>query len=87
MKNRIQISIILLLSIITSISVFAQTKNWVTEKTDDGSVIVKSCISEHKNDKGDIVPLIEYSATATMNIDMQKCISVIKNIPNSTLPD
>ena len=34
-----------------------------------------------KNDKGDIVPLIEYAATAILNADMQKCITVIKNIP------
>lgn len=82
MNNRIQISTLFILCMFLSISMFAQTKNWVTQKTDDGSVTVKSCISEHKNDKGNKVPLIEYTATATLQANFQNCLSTIKNIPN-----
>lgn len=69
----------LLLSIIFTNS-FTQSKEWITKKSDDGSVMVKSCISESKNKSGDLLPLIEYTATATLSVNMQNCISVLKDI-------
>ena len=59
---------------------FAQSKEWITQKSEDGSVTVKSCISEYKNKKGDILPLIEYTATAILSVDMENCVSVLKDI-------
>ncbi len=81
MGHQIQITAIILFSVLINTSLFAQTKEWKIEKTDDGSVEVKSCISEHKTSTGNTLPLIEYTATTIVRTDIQKCISLMKDIP------
>jgi hypothetical protein len=66
--------------VLTYTGIFAQTKNWITQKSKDGSVTVKSCISDNKNEKGDKFSLIEYTTSATLNVDFKKCIVLMKNV-------
>lgn len=72
--------ILCLLSSVIPASLLAQTKSWITETTDNGSVTVKSCISERTDEKGSVLPLIEYIATTTVSVDQQQCISLIKDV-------
>jgi hypothetical protein len=57
----------------------AQTNTWKIEKTDDEKIIVKSHVSERVDDAGNTLPLIEYVATTTDDLTMQRCIAIMKD--------
>lgn len=80
MKNTIQIVLIMLVSIFLNTQIFAQSKDWNTEKTKDGSVTVQSRISKRTDEEGNTVTLIEYIATTIDSVSMKNCVSVIKDV-------
>ncbi|HAF28423.1 MAG TPA: hypothetical protein DCG75_05180 [Bacteroidales bacterium] len=81
MNSGKSLSIIVLLNLLfISENVFAQTNDWKTEKTEDGKITVTSKISKRIDDEANEVQLIEYMATTTANVNMQRCISVMKDI-------
>jgi hypothetical protein len=80
MENKVQIGLITLSMILLNTNIFSQTDGWKTEKTKDGKITVRSRISERTNEMGDEVQLIEYVATTIASVDIQNCISVLKNV-------
>lgn len=72
--------ILILLFILIGENISAQTVDWITQKTEDGKIIVTSKISKRIDEKANEVQLIEYVATTTANVNMQSCISVMKDI-------
>lgn len=78
MKHLIKLGFLLLGMIVLTTNLFAQ-KEWKTAKTKDG-MTVKSNISKRTNEKGNEVQLIEYTATATANASLAKCISTLKDV-------
>lgn len=80
MENKVQIGLIILSMILLNTNIFSQTDGWKTEKTKDGKITVRSRISERTNEMGDEVQLIEYVATTIASVDIQNCISVLKNV-------
>ena len=80
MKSTRQAIIIIPVMISLSTAASAQTASWRTEVTDDGRVTVRSRFSKRMDEKGDILPLIEYTATTTAGIDIQSCMSVLRNV-------
>lgn len=79
-KNTQQIGLILLCMIFLSTIILAQTTEWITKKTKDGKITVKSSVSKRTDENGNEVQLIEYVATTTVTIDILKCAQVIKDI-------
>jgi len=72
--------IIGIILIFISSNIFAQTSEWTTEKTKDGTIKVVSKISKRIDDIDGEVQLIEYVATTIANVSMKSCISIMKDI-------
>lgn len=67
------------LAVLVSAMPLVQAKEWKTEKSDDGKVTVRRCISERVDDKGEEVQLIEYTATHTDSVALRECVRVVKD--------
>lgn len=59
---------------------FTQPKEWKTEKTKDGRVLVKSTISSRIDENRKSVQLIEFIATYMDSLNISMCIDVMKDI-------
>lgn len=80
MKKQISFNgLMILIIIIANNLAIAQTKIWKTESIDEGKIVIKSCVSERK-DGTTTLPLIEYVATTSANVNYQKCLAILKDI-------
>jgi|ERR1035437_9380836 hypothetical protein len=66
--------------VLLNTTIFAQTKEWKTEKTKDGKITVKYCISTRIGVNSKEEQLVEYVASTTTNTTMKKLISIIKDV-------
>lgn len=82
MKDRAQITLIIVSVFLLNAILIAQTKEWNIEITGDDSITVKSRIAERIDEKGDEMQLIEYTATTTASVSLHNCISVLKEVSN-----
>lgn len=80
MKNTIQIILFLFCIVFINTNLSAQTDDWTIAKTKDDKTTVKYNISSRTDENGDLVPLIEYTVTTTDIVNMQNCISVLKDV-------
>jgi hypothetical protein len=63
-----------------TINGYSQTPLWKTDKNADGKIIVKSFVSERRDQKGETVPLIEYIASTTGTMTLPNCIKIMKDV-------
>jgi len=63
-----------------TLNAWSQTNTWKTEKTSDGKITVKSNVSERIDAIGNKLPLIEYVATTTDNMNLHSCVDIMKNV-------
>jgi len=63
-----------------SVNIYAQNKEWITENTEDGKIIVTSRISNRIDEELKEVQLIEYVAITTAKVNFQNCILVLKDV-------
>ncbi len=80
MKIKIEMIITVLTLCLLSLNIYAQNDEWITENTEDGKIIVKSRISKRIDEESKEVQLIEYVATTIASVNMQNCVSVLKDI-------
>src|ERR1035437_731774 len=59
---------------------YSQTHLWKTDKNADGTITVKSFVSERIDQKGETVPLIEYIAATSGMMTLQNCIKIMKDV-------
>ena len=81
MKKKRQIGLIILGIIFLDAIIIAQTSDWKTEITKDGRITVQSNVSKRTDEMGNKVLFIEYVATTTLNVNMQACIAVLRDVP------
>jgi len=58
----------------------AQGERWRSAMVGDERIVVKYRVSERTNENGDEVPLIEYVATTTARISLQRCIALLTDV-------
>lgn len=63
----------------SSLGLMAQEAGWKTDKLDSGRIVVKSRVTEIKNDGGDKAALIEYEASTVEEIGLESCVALLKN--------
>ena len=77
-----RLSLIIVGGLLLITSAYAETDGWNTEVIDDGTITVRSKISDRVDENGESIQLIEYMATTIASVKMSDCISVIKNVSN-----
>lgn len=80
MNTKIQQGMLLLSIILFTTKLSAQTDEWKTILSKDGKTTVKYNFSSRMDDDGDKVPVVETITTTTDNIDIDYCISLMKDI-------
>jgi hypothetical protein len=71
---------IILIPILFSICIQAQTNNWIARKFFDGKIEAKYRISERIDENGARVTLIEDNSTTTDSLSLQQCIAFMKDV-------
>ncbi|MGL1890659.1 MAG: hypothetical protein OCD02_03485 [Spirochaetaceae bacterium] len=85
MKCKIRIVFLLIVFVVINGNLIGETGNWKLQKTKKDGIIVKSSVSKEKNSEGEVIQLIEYVITTTVEVDFEDCISVIKDVNNHKL--
>ncbi len=58
----------------------AQSERWRSATVGEQKISVKYRVSERTNEDGDEVPLIEYVATTTARVSLQRCIALLTDV-------
>ena len=77
-----QIVIAFLCAIIPLSICSAEDAGWKTATTDNGRTVAKSRVSERETEKGEKVPLVEYTVTTTEKASFEKCVSLMQDVAN-----
>ncbi|MCF7921566.1 MAG: hypothetical protein K9M55_02580 [Candidatus Marinimicrobia bacterium] len=59
----------------------AQPSEWKMKTYDNGNIVVNYSVEELTDENGKKVPLMQYSAVTIDSLSMQKCISVLSDVP------
>lgn len=63
-------------------TLLAQSQDWITELTKDGSISVTYSIHDHLLETGEKTQMLEYKVIATTNSSVERCIAVMKDDAN-----
>jgi hypothetical protein len=80
MGNHLQIVVVTLYLTFINATIFAQAKEWKTEKTNNGTITVKNRVSKRIGTDGKEEQLVEYVATTITRAGMKTLISIFKDV-------
>ena len=80
MIRNVQVGITIICLIFINTNIFAQAKEWKTEKTKDGKITVKYSVSKRTGLNGKENQMVEYVATTITNANIKKLVAIMNNV-------